>query len=208
VHSTLAAGKGRQAPFSAGAGLAGQAAFPAATLTYVMVVDLPAAECRTERRCADIPHIVGDVDRNSESNDLVDAVKQIGGQIDPAGGRGRRPCMATPSAGRRALARAAHLRRAQDEINNDKERGQDKQPISDPLEHPLDARVRTEVPAPADYGADRPGQHRYRQQRPVRTAVMRVQRRVHRSILTQLAAHRLRFPKPTSPRLTVTAPTG
>jgi len=47
---------------------------------------LPAAECRTERRRADVPHVVGDVDRDSGGNDLVDAIKHVGGQLDPVGG--------------------------------------------------------------------------------------------------------------------------
>ena len=37
---------------------------------------LPAAEGGTERRCADVPHVVGDVDRDCRGDDLVDAVEQ------------------------------------------------------------------------------------------------------------------------------------
>ena len=46
----------------------------------------PAAECGAQRGSADVPHVVGDVDRDSGGNDLVDAVEQIGWQLDPVGG--------------------------------------------------------------------------------------------------------------------------
>jgi len=49
-------------------------------------VALAAAECGVQRGRADVPHVVGDVDRDSGGNDLVDAVQHVGGQLDPVGG--------------------------------------------------------------------------------------------------------------------------
>jgi len=39
----------------------------------------------TERRRADVPHVVGDVDRDFGGNDLVDAVQHVVRQVDPGG---------------------------------------------------------------------------------------------------------------------------
>jgi hypothetical protein len=49
-------------------------------------LSLPAAEDSVQRRRADVPHVVGDVDRDSGGNDLVDAIEHVGGQLDPVGG--------------------------------------------------------------------------------------------------------------------------
>ena len=49
-------------------------------------VALPAAECGAQRGGAEVPHLIGDVGRDSRWNDLVDAIKQIAGQVDPVGG--------------------------------------------------------------------------------------------------------------------------
>jgi hypothetical protein len=50
------------------------------------MASLPAAVGSVQRRRADVPHVVGDVDRDSGGNDLVDAVKHVSGQLDPVRG--------------------------------------------------------------------------------------------------------------------------
>jgi hypothetical protein len=60
---------------------------PQADADGFLSANLAAAECRIERRRADVPHVVGDVDRESGGNDLVDAIKHVGGQLDPIGGK-------------------------------------------------------------------------------------------------------------------------
>ena len=54
-------------------------------------VALPAAERGVQRRRAEVPHVVGDVDRDPGRNDLVDAVKQIARTGRSRRRRGRRP---------------------------------------------------------------------------------------------------------------------
>ena len=48
---------------------------------------LPAPEFGTEGSRADVPHVVGDVDRHSRGHDLVDTVEHVAGQVDPVGGK-------------------------------------------------------------------------------------------------------------------------
>ena len=57
-----------------------------AAVSETGVTPLAPAECDVQRRRAEVPHVVGDVDRDSGGNDLVDAVKHVGGQLDPVGG--------------------------------------------------------------------------------------------------------------------------
>ena len=56
------------------------------SLASAQEVALPAAECGVQRRRAELPHVVGDVDRDPGGNDLVDAVEHVAGQVDPVGG--------------------------------------------------------------------------------------------------------------------------
>src|SRR5580698_9287622 len=48
--------------------------------------DLPATGSGVERSRAVLPVVVGDVNRDSWGDDLVDAVEHVAGQLDPVGG--------------------------------------------------------------------------------------------------------------------------